>query len=243
MPGGLSAPVGSQPKEAIVMKAIFSAILLMLAVAFVMESMTETQAQTAVGRTGTVSRQRTEPQPSVPVGERTTPQQDGDRAPANRIKLSQGDQKFLREAYERGRFETGAAQLALENSSVFAVHLLARQIVENRAEIDQQLKALAEMKGMASLSEQIDSNHRETLERLSNASQDEDFDLRYCGAVVSGHIREIKALQSAAARGSDPDFKALADAIASNLRQHLAIALAIQRELASARNEETTIDA
>ena len=226
------------------MKGIFSAVLLTLTVAFVMESMTETRAQTAVGRTGPVSRERTQPQPPVRSGELATAQHGDDRAPASRgLKLSRGDQRFLREAYERGLFDTGAAQLALENSSVFAVHLLARQIVVNRAEIDQQLKALAELKGMAALSEQLDSNHRDTLERLSNASQDDDFDLRYCGAVVSGHIRDIKALQSAAARGSDPDFKALANAIISNLKQHLAIALAIQRELASARNEEITIDA
>jgi len=225
------------------MKGVLSAVWLGLAVAFVTEAMTETQAQPAADQPGTISRGRTQPQPPVRVSESTNDELAFDRTQSHRIKLSPRDQRFVQEAYERGLFDTGAAQLALENSSVFAVHLLARQIVVNRAEIDQQLKALAELKGMAALSEQLDSNHRDTLERLSNASQDDDFDLRYCGAVVSGHIRDIKALQSAAARGSDPDFKALANAIISNLKQHLAIALAIQRELASARNEEITIDA
>jgi predicted outer membrane protein len=174
----------------------------------------------------------------------TTSERDVGRAQAGQaIKLSPSDQKSLREAYERGRFEIVAAKLALENSSVLAVHLLAQQIVVNREQIDEQLKALAEMKGMAALSEQLDSNHRETLERLEGASQDDDFDLSYCRTVVSGHIRDIKALQSAAARGSDPDFKTLAEAIAANLKEHLAIALAIQRELASARDEVATISA
>jgi len=225
------------------MNDICSAIWLALAVAFVMEPMTETQAQTAVGETGMVSRESSQPQSPVHVSEFTRAERVVERAQARRSgKLSPSDQRFLQEAYERGRFEIGAAQLALENSSIPVVHLLARQIVVNRAQIDEQLKAFAEMKGMAALSEQIVSNHRETLERLASASDDDDFDLRYCGTVVSGHIRDIKALQSAAARGSDPDFKTLADAIAASLKQHLAIALAIQRELASARNDEAAID-
>lgn len=225
------------------MKDIFSAVWLALAVACVMESLTETQAQTAVGQAGPVSRGRNEPQPPVRVSETTTARHDFDRTQTRRdIKLSPRDQKFVQEAYERGLFETEAAHLALENSSVFVVHLLAQQIVVNRTQIDEQLKILAEMKGMTALSDQLDSNHRETLERLASGSQDDDFDLRYCATVVSGHIRDIKALQSAAARGSDPDFKTLADSIASSLKQHLAIALAIQREMANARHEEATID-
>ena len=193
---------------------IFSGVWLALAVAFVIGSTPATQAQSVVGQ-----------------------------APTTRaIKLSPSDRKFLQEAYERGRFEIGAAQLALENSSVFAVRLLAQHIAMNRGQIDEQLKALAEMKGMAALSEQLDSSHRETLERLQEASDDEDFDLRYCGTVVSGHMRDIKALQSVAARATDPEFKALVDAITSNLKEHLAVALAIQRELANARNEVATID-
>ena len=225
------------------MNDICSAIWLALAVAFVMESMTETRAQTAVGQIGMVSREGSQPQPPVRVSRFTKAERDVDRVPTRRSgKLSPSDQRLLQEAYERGRFEIGAAQLALENSSVPVVHLLARQIVVNRAQMDEQLKAFAEMKGMAALSEQLVSNHRETLERLASASDDDDFDLRYCGTVVSGNIRDIKALQSAAARGSDPDFKVLADAIASSLKQHLAIALAIQRELASAHNVEAAID-
>jgi len=149
----------------------------------------------------------------------------------------------MQEAYERGLFELGAAQLAIENSANFGIRLLAQHILVNRAQIHEQLKALAEIKGVTALSDQLESTHRETLERLQNASHDDDFDLRYCGTVVAGHIRDIKALRSAAAQVSDPDFKALADAIASNLKEHLAIVLAIQRELASSRDELPTIDA
>jgi predicted outer membrane protein len=229
--------------RAIEMKDIFSAVWLALAVAFVMESLTETQAQTALGPTGTLSRGRTQPHSPVGISEFTAAERDVDRTRTTRgMKLSPRDQRLVQEAYERGLFETGAAQLALENSSVLVVHLLAQQIVVNRAQIDEQLKTLAEMKGMAALSAQLDSNHHDTLERLANASQDGDFDLRYCATVVSGHIRDIKALQSAAARGSDADFKTLADAIVASLKQQLAIALAIQRELANALNEEATID-
>ena len=75
------------------LKSIFSAVVLALGVAFAGEALIEAQAQTPVGQA---------------------------QAKPN-IELSPGDQEFLQEAYERGLFEIGAAQLALENSSVFAV--------------------------------------------------------------------------------------------------------------------------
>src|SRR5437763_16738379 len=105
----------SQPTETIAMKDIFFAVWLALAVTFVMESMTQTQAQTAADQSGTVSRDRTEPQPPARIGEFTTVRRDVGRGETKQdIKLSPSDQKFLQEAYERGLFETGAAQLALE---------------------------------------------------------------------------------------------------------------------------------
>src|SRR5262249_15756465 len=76
-------------------------------------------------------------------------------------RLSARDQRLIREAYERGRYEIEAAQLALENSRIVEVHVLAARIVETRRRIDEELKGLAEQAGMTALSDQLDATHRE----------------------------------------------------------------------------------
>jgi len=69
---------------------------------------------------------------------------------------------------------------------------------------------------------------------LQQISGDEDFELRYCRMVVASYFREIRAFERQADKASDPDLRKLAAEVASELKQHLAIALVIQRALANA---------
>lgn len=150
--------------------------------------------------------------------------------------LSQAEQKFVENAHARGLLAIGAGQLAFEASSIREVRLLAAHTLAHRVGVDEKLASLAKAKGMAALSDQIDAATRETLETMQQASGD-DFELRYCGMVVAGYLRELRAFQDQADNASDPDLRKLAAEVAAELKQHLAIALVIQHALASALNE------
>jgi predicted outer membrane protein len=151
--------------------------------------------------------------------------------------LSPGERMFVENAYVRGLVAVGAGQVAFEASSIHEVRLLAAHILTQRVGIDEKLVALAKTKGMDALPDQLDASGRQSLEALQEASGDDDFELRYCGLVVATYLREIKAFQGQAENAADPDLRVLAAEVVAQLKQHLAIALVIQRALANALNE------
>jgi putative membrane protein len=153
------------------------------------------------------------------------------KAPAGA--LSPDEQKFVRSAHARGLYAIGAGQLAFQSSSIREVKMLAARTVTQRVGVDKKLAELAKTKGMA-LSDELDATSRESLEMLQQISGDEDFELRYCRTVVASYFRDIRAFERQADNASDPDLRKLAEEVASDLKQHLAMALVIQRALASA---------
>src|SRR6185369_9459555 len=114
------------------------------------------------------------------------------------------------------------------------VKMLAAHTLRQQAGVEEKLAELAKTKGMPELPDELDASSRESLEVLQQISGDEDFELRYCRMVVASYFRDIRAFERQAGNGSDPDLRKLAAEVASELKQHLAIALAIQRALASA---------
>jgi predicted outer membrane protein len=148
--------------------------------------------------------------------------------------LSPDEQKFVRSAHVSGLYAIGAGQLAFQSSSIREVKMLAAHTLTQHAGVEEKLAELAKIKGMAALPEELDANSRESLEVLQQISGDEDFELRYCRMVVASYFREIRAFERQADIASDPDLRKLAAEVASDLKQHLAMALVIQRALASA---------
>lgn len=148
--------------------------------------------------------------------------------------LSLDEQKFIRGAHARGLYAIGAGQLAFHLSSIREVKLLAAHTLTQQAGVEEKLAELAKTKGMPALTDELDASSRESLELLQQTSGDEDFELRYCRMVVASYFREIRAFETEAENASDPDLRNLAAEVASDLKQHLTIALVIQRALASA---------
>jgi predicted outer membrane protein len=148
--------------------------------------------------------------------------------------LSTDDQKFVRSAHARGLYAMGAGQLAFQSSSIREVKMLAAHTLRQHADVEEKLAELAKTKGMAALPDELDATSRESLELLQQISGDEDFELHYCRMVVASYFREIRAFELQADKASDPDLRKLAAEVASDLKQQLAIALVVQRALASA---------
>jgi len=126
--------------------------------------------------------------------------------------------------------------VAFQSSSIREVKLLAAHTLKQQVGVEEKLAELAKTKGMAELPDELDAGSRESLEVLQQISGDEDFELRYCRMVVASYFREIRAFERQADKASDPDLRKLAGEVASELKQHLAIALVVQRALASALN-------
>jgi putative membrane protein len=175
--------------------------------------------------------------PIVPTDAKVSARVAGKTLGASRMKLATADQKFLQEAYTHGLFEIGAGQLALENSGILEVRILAEHILRNRAGMHEQLRALAQAKGLETLSEELDAKQQQKLELLQEVSGDDDFDLTYCSTVVSNHLRDIKAFQSEMQSGSDLEIKKFAADVAASLKEQLMFALVVQRALAAARSD------
>ena len=157
----------------------------------------------------------------------------GSDAEAPAAALSPDEQKFVRSAHARGLYAIGAGQVAFQSSSIREVKLLAAHTLTQQVGVEEKLAELAKTKGMPALPDELDASSRESLEVLQQISGDEDFELRYCRMVVASYFREIRAFERQADHASDPDLRKLAAEVASELKQHLAIALVIQRALAS----------
>jgi putative membrane protein len=158
----------------------------------------------------------------------------GGTAEAAAAVLSPDEQKFVRSAHARGLYAIGAGQLAFQSSSIREVKMLAAHTLTQHAGVEEKLAELAKTKGMAALPDELDASSRESLELLQQTSGDEDFELRYCRIVVASYFREIRAFERQAENAADPDLRKLASEVASDLKQQLAMALVIQRALASA---------
>jgi len=167
------------------------------------------------------------------VGDVFAARAEGKAAPRSAI-LSPEEQKFVRSAHARGLYAIGAGQVAFQSSSIREVKMLAAHTLRQQAGLEEKLAELAKTKGMPELPDELDASSRESLEVLQQISGDEDFELRYCRMVVASYFREIRAFERQADNASDPDLRKLAGEVASELKQHLAIALVIQRALASA---------
>jgi putative membrane protein len=168
------------------------------------------------------------------VGDVSAARAEGNAATTRSAKLSPEEQKFLRSAHARGLYAIGAGQVAFQSSSIREVKMLAAHTLRQQAGLEEKLAELAKTKGMPELPDELDASSRESLEVLQQISGDADFELRYCRMVVASYFREIRAFERQADNASDPDLRKLAGEVASELKQHLAIALVIQRALASA---------
>src|SRR4051794_14390277 len=81
--------------------------------------------------------------------------------------LSEADRTFVKEAAIGGLYEVQAGQLAAQKGSSAEVKQMAQHIVDDHTKANQQLKSLAQGKGMQELPMQLDAKHQSKLDALS----------------------------------------------------------------------------
>lgn len=144
--------------------------------------------------------------------------------------LSSGDRTFMLRAAADELFEFEMSRLAVEKTTADDLKAFATKMVGLHTEVQQQLNALAQAKGLV-LPNTLGMLRQRELDRLQ-ALSGEEFDREYFQRVgLRAHRQNIKLFRDASRLARDPDVRAWAGKMAPAHEQHLADA----RSLPSAR--------
>lgn len=142
-------------------------------------------------------------------------------APAE-SKLSRGDTRFLQRAAQSGKLEIEASQLAAQRAQSQEVKDFAQKMVTDHQAVDQELRTLAQGKGVE-LPTDLRWGQNRTLKGLQNR-EGHDFDERYVDKVaVDAHEDAVDLFENAAEDADDAQVKAFAAKVLPNLKSHLAM--------------------
>lgn len=142
--------------------------------------------------------------------------------------LSSTDRDFVKNAYESNMKEIQISELAAQRSSSNEVKQFAQQMVDDHRTANDQLKEIADSKGI-DLPSDIQSPEQEQFSNLSG----NEFDRQYVENQRSAHQQAISLYQNQANRGSDPELKSFASNQLDKLRQHESMVTNLQASLSS----------
>ena len=175
-------------------------------------------------------------QPAQPAQGSSTPaagnQSKTDRGNAasssrNRIEepksmVGQPEQRFMNEVAAGGMAEVQLAQLAQKQAQSDQVKSLAQRIEQDHTTANNELKALAERRGV-SLPTAPEAKHQAIMDRLSKL-QGAAFDRAYARQMVADHKKDVAKFERAPNNLMDTDLKNFAAKTLPNLREHLRMA-------------------
>lgn len=148
-------------------------------------------------------------------------------------KLSRADAGFLKDAALAGMAEVESSQLALQKATDPTVKSFAQKMVDDHTKANEELKALAQSKGVE-LPDEPSLMQKGKLKALSTADG-ADFDKRYAENMgVEAHADTVKLFQKAAKDAKDPDVKAFAANKLPTLQDHLRMAHALHASTSGA---------
>jgi putative membrane protein len=143
--------------------------------------------------------------------------------------LKSADVAFAMKAVQDGVAEVRTGKLAAEKASAADVKAFAHQMVTDHTKANNDLKALAEKRGMT-LATDMNAREQATyrkLRKLSGAA----FDRAYVKGMVKDHQEGVKEFQKEAKTGKDEEIKAFASRTLPMLQQHLEKIRSIQSNM------------
>lgn len=159
-------------------------------------------------------------------------------APAS---LSRSDQKILKDMAMASMVEVEAGRMAHGKSQNEQVRNFAQQMIDDHSKALDEVKQLAQTKGVA-LPTELDFVHKRMAARMA-AQSGEAFDRAYLElAGVYDHKKAHDMLHKAQSRAKDPDVKALVARTLPVVDQHLTAVQELNRNTArgSSRTQGTT---
>lgn len=146
---------------------------------------------------------------------------------ANAQTLSAADQNFMMAAAQGGMSEVRLGQLATSSASRDDVKDFAQQMVKEHTGINNDLKALAGLKGVT-LPDSLDAKHQAEYDKLVTDTGSK-FDTAYIAVMIRWHKKDLAAFKAEAAKTQDTDIKAFVDKTIPIIAEHLHHALALKK--------------
>jgi putative membrane protein len=144
------------------------------------------------------------------------------QASAADTKLSDADQKFLKEANQISMTEVQLGKLAQDHAAAQPVMKFGQRMARDHARMNKELHDLAKAKGIT-LPDKLDRKDQKMVDQLSGLRAG-DFDRAYARDMVSGHDEAIQKFEDQAKNGHDPEIKAWAAKEVKILQEHLRLA-------------------
>jgi putative membrane protein len=130
--------------------------------------------------------------------------------------------EFIQQSVQSQLLQLKAGRLGAEKAQNPALTQLARNLVQDHTKASQELRRLAERKGVHVASD-LNARHQEKIDELAEAS-DEAFDLAFARFIHKAHANDIRKFELMAAQTSDPEVQQFARTTLPMLRKHLLMA-------------------
>ena len=141
---------------------------------------------------------------------------------ASDAKLSHGEKKFIEDTAKDGMAEVQLGQLAAQKAGSEDVKKFGQKMVDDHTKANDQLKQLAQSKGVE-LPTDIDRSAKREHDKLSKLSG-ADFDREFMKGMVKDHQKAVKEFQKEATKAKDPDVRNFAAKTLPTLQDHLQMA-------------------
>jgi putative membrane protein len=172
-------------------------------------------------------------QPALSQDQAATQQKPA--APATQ-QLAQEDMEFATEAAQGGLKEVKFGELAQQQATRDEVKQFGQRMVEDHGKANDQLKQIAQKKGIE-LPQQLSDEDQQKYAELQKKSGDE-FDQAYTDEMVSDHEKDVDEFQQYVDEGKDPDLTRFAEQNLPMLKQHLQLAQQTEEQVTAAASQD-----
>jgi putative membrane protein len=138
---------------------------------------------------------------------------------ASGTKLDAADRHFIRKAGEGGLAEVELGKLAEEKGQSEEVKKFGQRMVDDHTKANDQLKQLAESKGVT-LPTELSATDKAAKARLAKLSG-EKFDQAYMHDMVQDHSKDVSEFKKASTTAKDSAVKSFASETLPTLEDHL----------------------
>jgi putative membrane protein len=171
-------------------------------------------------------------QPALAPSQDTTGQHQQQPAQAEQQQLAQDDIEFATKAAQGNLKEVRFGELAQQQAARDEVKQFAQRMVEDHGKANDQLKQIAQDKGVE-LPQELSDEDQQKYDELQQKSG-EEFDQAYMDEMVRDHQEDIEEFEQYVETGQDPDLTSFAEQTLPVLKEHLQLAQETQKQISAA---------